>query len=281
MGIDASGTRNKDATINAFGYVRAPFSTNYISRHISSVFAKTNFIFAKAIIAKKHIRVGKGSLIDSFDSTSNTYSTGGAYDAAKRKAGGTLATVSDKNNSIKIDGTKVYGDASVADGGGVQFGGGGTLGDQTWVDGGNKGAQTGKISTGYQYDFAPIQAPWSSGGITPTGGQVSGVTYQVFKQGNATLQVIDLRTMKVIGQHKVGDTPDVLAWDPEWRRLYVAAEGGLLSAFWLDGTTLHPVGEVRLPHAHTVSVDPRTHRVYLPLEDIEGKPVLRIYQPAP
>ena len=100
-------------------------------------------------------------------------------------------------------------------------------------------------------------------------------------EGNATLQVIDLRTMKVIGQHKVGDTPDVLAWDPEWRRLYVAAEGGLLSAFWLDGTTLHPVGEVRLPHAHTVSVDPRTHRVYLPLEDIEGKPVLRIYQPAP
>ena len=100
-------------------------------------------------------------------------------------------------------------------------------------------------------------------------------------EGNATLQVIDLRTMKVIGQHKVGDTPDVLAWDPQWRRLYVAAEGGLLSAFWLDGKTLHSVGEVRLPHAHTVSVDPRTHRVYLPLEDIEGKAVLRIYQPAP
>jgi len=98
-------------------------------------------------------------------------------------------------------------------------------------------------------------------------------------EGNATLQVIDLRTMKVLAEHKVGDTPDVLAWDPEWRRLYVASEGGVLSAFWLEGTTLEPMGEIRAPHAHTVSVDPRTHLVYLPLENIGGKPVLRIYQP--
>ena len=99
-------------------------------------------------------------------------------------------------------------------------------------------------------------------------------------EGNATLQVIDLRTMKVLAQHKTGDGPDVLAWDPEWRRLYVASEGGVLSAFWLDGTALKPAGEVRAPHAHTVSVDPRTHRVYLPLENVDGKPLLRIYEPA-
>ncbi len=102
----------------------------------------------------------------------------------------------------------------------------------------------------------------------------------VSSEGNATLQVIDLRTMRVLAQHTVGATPDVLAWDPAWRRLYVAAEGGLLSAFWLDGTTLKPIGEVRTPHAHTVSVDPRTHRVYLPLENINGKPLLRIYEPS-
>jgi len=99
-------------------------------------------------------------------------------------------------------------------------------------------------------------------------------------EGNATLRVIDLRTMRVLEQHKTGETPDVLAWDPEWRRLYVASEGGVLSAFWLDGSSLKPVGEVRAPHAHTVSVDPRTHRVYLPLENIDGRPLLRIYEPA-
>jgi DNA-binding beta-propeller fold protein YncE len=100
-------------------------------------------------------------------------------------------------------------------------------------------------------------------------------------EGNATLQVIDLRTMKVLEQRSTGATPDVLAWDAEWRRLYVAAEGGVLSAFWLDGTSLKPIGEVRAPHAHTVSVDPKTHRVYLPLENVDGHPLLRIYAPSP
>jgi 6-phosphogluconolactonase (cycloisomerase 2 family) len=85
--------------------------------------------------------------------------------------------------------------------------------------------------------------------------------------------------MKIVQTLKVADGPDVLAWDASWRRLYVAAESGVLSAFWLDGNTLRPIGEIRAPHAHTVSVDPRTHRVYLPLENIDGRPVLRIYEP--
>lgn len=99
-------------------------------------------------------------------------------------------------------------------------------------------------------------------------------------EGNATLLVVDLRTMKVVQTLKVADGPDVLAWDAGWRRLYVAAEGGVMSAFWLGGTTLRPVGEVRAAHAHTVAVDPRTHRVYLPLENIDGHPLLRVYEPA-
>jgi hypothetical protein len=32
--------------------------------------------------------------------------------------------------------------------------------------------------------------------------------------------------------------------------------------------------------AHTVCVDPATHRVYLPLENVQGRPVLRILAPA-
>ena len=98
-------------------------------------------------------------------------------------------------------------------------------------------------------------------------------------EGNATLLVVDLRTMKPIQRLTVGDDPDVLAWDPGLGRLYVASESGVLSAFWLNGNTLEPVGEVRAPHAHTVAVDPRTHRVYVPLQDVGGRPVLRIYEP--
>ncbi|MDE3152832.1 MAG: YncE family protein [Gemmatimonadota bacterium] len=98
-------------------------------------------------------------------------------------------------------------------------------------------------------------------------------------EGNAALIVLDLRTMKPIQRLQVADDPDVLAWDAGWRRLYVAAESGVLEAFRLDGTTLKPAGEIRAPHAHTVSVDPRTHWVYLPLENVNGHPQLRIYEP--
>jgi len=99
-------------------------------------------------------------------------------------------------------------------------------------------------------------------------------------EGNGALLVLDLRTMKIIDRQKVADDPDVLAWDPGWRRLYVATESGVVSAWWLDGTTLRSIGEVRAPHAHTVAVDPRTHRLYMPLENLRGKPVLRILAPA-
>ena len=99
-------------------------------------------------------------------------------------------------------------------------------------------------------------------------------------EGNAKLLVLDLTTMRVIGTHDVGDGPDVLAWDAAWRRLYVASEGGVLSAFWADGTTLRPAGEYRAPHAHTVGLDSRTHRLYVPLQDIGGRPILRVLAPA-
>ncbi|HEY5086331.1 MAG TPA: YncE family protein, partial [Gemmatimonadaceae bacterium] len=98
-------------------------------------------------------------------------------------------------------------------------------------------------------------------------------------EGNAKLLVVDLMTMRVIGMHDVGDGPDVLAWDSKWRRLYVASEGGVLSAFWADGVRLWPAGEYRAPHAHTVGLDSRTHRLYLPLQDIGGHPVLRVLLP--
>ena len=103
----------------------------------------------------------------------------------------------------------------------------------------------------------------------------------ITNEGSGAMQVVDLRTMRVLSTRRVGDDPDVLAWDAAWRRLYVASESGVLSAFVVDGAVLRPSGDVRAPHAHTVSVDPRTHRVYVPLENVGGRPVLRVLEPAP
>src|SRR5439155_4238059 len=73
-------------------------------------------------------------------------------------------------------------------------------------------------------------------------------------EGNARLQVWDLRTMRVVSTHPVGDDPDVLAWDGGLRRLYVASESGVVSVFRVDANDVRALVEVRAPHAHSVSV---------------------------
>lgn len=97
---------------------------------------------------------------------------------------------------------------------------------------------------------------------------------------NHSLAVFDLKTKKVLSIHQVGDDPDVLAFDPGIKRLYVAAESGTVTIFRLVGKTLHMLGQFQMPHAHSVSVDPATHFVYFPLQDVNGHPLLRIMRPA-
>ena len=100
-------------------------------------------------------------------------------------------------------------------------------------------------------------------------------------EGDAKLLVLDLRTMRVTATLAVPDDPDVLAFDRGLRRLYVACESGAVVVFDLRGAKLTQLGTYRAPYAHSVAVDPSTHRAYLPLQDVAGKPVLRILQPAP
>lgn len=99
--------------------------------------------------------------------------------------------------------------------------------------------------------------------------------------GNATLHILDLRTMRFAGGATVGAGPDVLAIDPSLRRLYIAAESGVVSVFQEEGHGVKKLGEAFVaPHAHTVAVDPKTHLVYFPLESgSAGRPQLLIMAP--
>jgi DNA-binding beta-propeller fold protein YncE len=98
-------------------------------------------------------------------------------------------------------------------------------------------------------------------------------------QANATLAVLDLTSRKVLATHPVGEDPDVLAFDPVLGLLYVSSESGTVSVFRERGKELVSEGEMVMPHAHSVCVDPATHLVYLPLENLDGHPVLRIMEP--
>jgi DNA-binding beta-propeller fold protein YncE len=99
--------------------------------------------------------------------------------------------------------------------------------------------------------------------------------------GNATLHTLDLRTMKWQGEDAVGGSPDVLAFDVADRRLYVAAESGIVAVFAETADGVRPLGLSFLEaEAHTVAVDARTHLVYFPLQrGTTGGPQLLVMRP--
>jgi DNA-binding beta-propeller fold protein YncE len=97
--------------------------------------------------------------------------------------------------------------------------------------------------------------------------------------GNHALALIDLTTMKILGTYPVGDDPDVLAFDPGLKQLYVSSESGNVWVYRESGKSLSEVGHFFMPHAHTVCVDPKNHLVYFPLENVDGHPLLRIMEP--
>ena len=99
-------------------------------------------------------------------------------------------------------------------------------------------------------------------------------------EGDSKLLVVDMETFEVKQILSTGEGPDVLAFDTGLERLYVATESGIVSIFQLHQKMLERVEDLPVaPNAHTISVDSRTHEVYLPLKSVKGRPVLRIMKP--
>jgi DNA-binding beta-propeller fold protein YncE len=98
---------------------------------------------------------------------------------------------------------------------------------------------------------------------------------------NDVLVTVDLKTGKELSHLPLGHDPDVLAMDVGLKRLYVASESGNLSTF--DITNLSVPVSLGVSFigkgAHSVAVDPATHRLYLPLADAGGVSVMRIVAP--
>src|SRR5262249_34397773 len=99
-------------------------------------------------------------------------------------------------------------------------------------------------------------------------------------EGNEKVGAVDLESMQVLMAVPVGDGPDVLAFDPGLKLLYVAAESGHVTILRENEKALVAVATLVMPHAHTVCVDPETHLVYFPLQNVDGHPVLRIMTPS-
>src|SRR5579859_2441121 len=99
--------------------------------------------------------------------------------------------------------------------------------------------------------------------------------------GNATLLTVDLNTWQTVDTQRVGNDPDVLAYDPGTGRLYVAAESGWVTVLDQHDRRLTIAGRAYLADgAHVVAVDPTTHRSYYPVpHGLDGKPTLLAFDP--
>ena len=96
-------------------------------------------------------------------------------------------------------------------------------------------------------------------------------------EDNASFVALDLTSGKIIAQDKVGRSPDVLAFDKEKHLLFVSSESGTVSVFKVVRDNIGKTGESFFySGAHTVSIDQKTHRIFFPLTNVDGKPVLRV-----
>ena len=95
---------------------------------------------------------------------------------------------------------------------------------------------------------------------------------------NSVLLTVDLNTWQVTGTANVGVEPDVLAFDPNAGRLYVASESGSVTVLQLRGSRLHVISSGYLgDDAHVVAVDPATGRSYFPvLSASSGHPAVLV-----
>src|SRR5262249_37917144 len=95
------------------------------------------------------------------------------------------------------------------------------------------------------------------------------------------LVVVDLSAQRQRQTLPLPPDIDVLAFDPVLARLYAASETGTVAVFALSpDRALSEMGRGFVgPNAHSVAVDPVTHRVYFPLANVDGRPVLRVMKP--
>ncbi len=115
----------------------------------------------------------------------------------------------------------------------------------------------------------------------PHGLAIDGETQMAYVacEGDSRVLVVDLGTGKVSANLPTGRTPDVLSLDASRHLLFVASESGVVTVYRVNGKTLELLSRANLGlRAHSILVDPATHRVYLPLENAEGHPVLEILE---
>jgi DNA-binding beta-propeller fold protein YncE len=97
-------------------------------------------------------------------------------------------------------------------------------------------------------------------------------------EGNEMMTVFDLDKHAPIAFLKMSGGPDVIKFDPGLSRIYVTCYGGAIAVFHQgDADHYRKIEDFHVQHAvHTLAIDLKTHRVYTPEQEEDGKPVARM-----
>jgi hypothetical protein len=126
-----------------------------------------------------------------------------------------------------------------------------------------------------QWSLAPCEGP-SGMAIDPSQRRLFTVC-----SGNAKLVVFDLDTHQVIKSMNIGGGPDSVAIDPSLHRIYSAGKAGKLTVIQQDGPDAYRVLDEIHTHygAHTLTVDPVSHKVYVAYASLLAHPRIAVFSP--
>src|SRR4051812_22630054 len=182
---------SNNPVIYSTGFIPAPLGQGYIARTVQ-VSTTNPPAFTKAIAAKGLITLTSHMLVDSFDSTSSSYSTGGAYDPAKHRANAAVVTDSSANPAISVGIATILGPVRTGPGGIVSVGGG-AVGDLAWVAGHSgvePGFSTDDMNVTYPDNIMPTgAASWPT--LASGSYSYSGTNY-TYSLGNANYSISSL-----------------------------------------------------------------------------------------
>ena len=212
--------------------------------------------FTAALVASSTISLeGNNIRIDSFDSTSTNYSTGGRYDPAKFRDGGDVTVYSALTNSLTVGNAKVFGRAAVGPGGSTILGPSGCVGSIVYVA---DSSNAGTIQPGWLREeagsFFPDAILPSLGVTTPTAGTVGGTNYayvlgngdyrlnNLIMTANMTMLVIGSATLHVTGSVGIAGSAKIVVAPTGSLVLYVGGTAADMSGSGIVNQTYRAMG---------------------------------------
>ncbi len=131
-----------------------------------------------------------------------------------------------------------------------------------------------------------IVGRWSVPGcLAPTGMAMDFANRVVFAAcgGNARIAVFDMDSHAVLATMPIGAHPDVVAFDPALHRVYAAGKDGKFDVIEQISRVSYRTLDRISTHfgAHSLTFDPRTHKVYVGYASLLAAPRLAVFSSLP